>query len=76
MVLDLPTMQVFLNMSCAIRDVLENAKELRLMLCREKRSGTRVGTSVIAACGEAPPMSRMSLQVLKNLRMVDIIIVT
>lgn len=33
------------------RDVLENATELRLMLCREKRSGTRVGTSVIAACG-------------------------
>ena len=22
------------------------------MLCREKRTGTRVGTSVIAACGE------------------------
>ncbi|BDA41887.1 hypothetical protein COCOBI_02-6850 [Coccomyxa sp. Obi] len=34
-----------------VLDVLENATELRLMLCREKRSGTRVGTSVIAACG-------------------------
>ena len=36
------------------RDVLENANELRIMLCREKRSGTRTGTSVIAACGEEP----------------------
>ena len=36
------------------RDVLENANELRIMLCREKRSGTRTGTSVIAACGEQP----------------------
>ncbi|CAK0746273.1 hypothetical protein CVIRNUC_001679 [Coccomyxa viridis] len=34
-----------------ILDVLENANELRIMLCREKRSGTRTGTSVIAACG-------------------------
>ena len=33
------------------RDVLESSKELRLMLCRERRTGTRVGTSVIAACG-------------------------
>ena len=33
------------------REVLEGATELRLMLCREKRTGTRVGTSVIAACG-------------------------
>ncbi len=32
--------------------MLENANELRIMLCREKRSGTRTGTSVIAACGE------------------------
>ncbi|KAK9822175.1 hypothetical protein WJX81_006438 [Elliptochloris bilobata] len=32
-------------------EVLEGATELRLMLCREKRTGTRVGTSVIAACG-------------------------
>ncbi len=33
------------------REVLEGATELRLMLCREKRTGTRVGTSVVAACG-------------------------
>ena len=40
------------------RDVLENANELRIMLCREKRSGTRTGTSVIAACGEEPDCMR------------------
>ena len=32
-------------------EVLEGASELRLMLCREKRVGARVGTSVVAACG-------------------------
>ncbi|KAK9803657.1 hypothetical protein WJX72_009039 [[Myrmecia] bisecta] len=32
-------------------EVLEESKELRIMLCREKRTGSRVGTSVIAACG-------------------------
>lgn len=32
-------------------EVLEESRELRIMLCREKRTGTRVGTSVIAACG-------------------------
>lgn len=31
--------------------VLDGASELRLMLCREKRVGARVGTSVVAACG-------------------------
>ena len=36
------------------REVLEESRELRIMLCREKRTGTRVGTSVIAACGEPP----------------------
>ena len=38
-------------LSLVCREVLEGATELRLMLCREKRTGTRVGTSVIAACG-------------------------
>lgn len=32
-------------------DVLEGAKELRLMLCREKRTEARTSTSVVAACG-------------------------
>ena len=32
--------------------MVENSNELRIMLCREKRSGTRTGTSVIAACGK------------------------
>eukprot|EP00884_Botryococcus_braunii_P020982 jgi/Botrbrau1/7568/Bobra.0159s0018.1 len=32
-------------------DVLDGANELRLMLCREKKNGQRVGTSVVAACG-------------------------
>lgn len=32
-------------------DVLGGANELRLMLCREKKHGARVGTSVVAACG-------------------------
>lgn len=39
------------SMESVCREVLEGATELRLMLCREKRTGTRVGTSVIAACG-------------------------
>lgn len=32
-------------------DVLEGANELRLMLCKEKRSQGRIGSSVVAACG-------------------------
>eukprot|EP00887_Chlorella_sp_A99_P002540 scaffold6.g2540.t1 len=32
-------------------EVLESASELRIMLCREKRSGDKVGTSIVAACG-------------------------
>ena len=37
------------------------------MLCREKRTGTRVGTSVIAACGE-PPQSASTAAVCKLFR--------
>ena len=35
-------------------EVLEGATELRIMLCKEKRTAgsSRVGTSVVAACGE------------------------
>ena len=43
----------------ACRDVQENANELRIMLCREKRSGTRSGTSVIAACGAPSALSAL-----------------
>lgn len=32
-------------------EVLEESRELRIVLCREKRSGTRVGSAVVAACG-------------------------
>lgn len=32
-------------------EVLEGANELRLMLCKEKRSQGRLGSSVVAACG-------------------------
>jgi hypothetical protein len=31
--------------------VLEGATEVRIMLCKEKRSGGNTGTSVVAACG-------------------------
>lgn len=34
-----------------VLEVLEGSNELRLMLCREKLTGGRKGTSVIAACG-------------------------
>ena len=37
------------------RELLDNANELRLMLCREKYQGTKRGTSVIAACGRLWP---------------------
>jgi hypothetical protein len=37
------------------REVLEGSNELRLMLCREKHTGNRVGTSVISACGASSP---------------------
>ena len=49
--------------SFVCREVLEGATELRLMLCREKRTGTRVGTSVIAACGA--PRSLVSSKCMK-----------
>ncbi len=40
---------------CALcSEVLEGASELRIMLCKEKRSGSSVGTSVVAACGAQP----------------------
>ncbi|KAG1672621.1 hypothetical protein FOA52_002101 [Chlamydomonas sp. UWO 241] len=32
-------------------EVLEGANELRILLCREKNTGTKKGTSVLAACG-------------------------
>lgn len=32
-------------------EVLEGSKELRIVLCRDKRSGTQHRTSVVAACG-------------------------
>jgi len=32
-------------------DVLDNSNELRILLCRDKNTGTKKGTSVIAACG-------------------------
>jgi hypothetical protein len=32
-------------------EVLEGATEVRIMLCKEKRSGGNTGTSVVAACG-------------------------
>ena len=35
------------------REVLEESRELRIVLCREKRSGSRVGSAVVAACGES-----------------------
>lgn len=34
-----------------VLEVIGQANELRLMLCREKYQGTKRGTSVIAACG-------------------------
>lgn len=34
-----------------VLEVLDGSNELRLMLCREKFSGSKRGTSVIAACG-------------------------
>ncbi len=44
--------------SCS--EVLEGATELRIMLCKEKRTAgsSRVGTSVVAACGERTHRSR------------------
>lgn len=36
----------------AYSEVLEGSKELRIVLCRDKRSGTQHRTSVVAACGE------------------------
>ena len=38
----------------ACSEVLEGATELRIMLCKEKRSGGNLGTSVVAACGACP----------------------
>ena len=32
-------------------EILEGAKELRIMLCRQRQTGSKTGTSVIAACG-------------------------
>jgi hypothetical protein len=32
-------------------DVRDNSKELRLMLCKEKKTGNRTGTSCVSACG-------------------------
>lgn len=34
-------------------EILEGSSELRIMLCKEKRSPTssRIGSSVVAACG-------------------------
>lgn len=34
--------------------MLEGANELRMMLCKEKRSQGRIGSSVVAACGALP----------------------
>lgn len=32
-------------------EVKDGSKELRLMLCKEKKTGTRLGTSCVSACG-------------------------
>ena len=34
------------------REVLEESRELRIVLCRPKISGSRTGSAVVAACGE------------------------
>lgn len=38
------------------REVLEESRELRIVLCREQKNGPRVKSSVVAACGEHSPM--------------------
>ncbi len=40
--------QIFL----VCREVLEESRELRIVLCRPKISGSRTGSAVVAACGE------------------------
>ncbi len=35
-----------------LREVLEESRELRIVLCRPKISGSRTGSAVVAACGE------------------------
>ena len=35
-----------------IREVLEESRELRIVLCREQKTGSRNRSSVVAACGE------------------------
>lgn len=57
---------VCIAMLCCVappREVLEGANELRVMLCRDKLvqsgSGTKRGTSVLAACGEQPAHRHM-----------------
>lgn len=37
------------------REVLEESRELRIVLCREQKNGPRVKSSVVAACGEHSP---------------------
>ncbi len=50
--LGIPT-QVAGNQSLlAHREVLEESRELRIVLCRPKISGSRTGSAVVAACGE------------------------
>lgn len=38
------------NTACH-REVLQGATELRLLLCKEKRTTTRISSSTVAACG-------------------------
>lgn len=45
-------------------EVLEGSKELRIVLCRDKRSGTQHRTSVVAACG-TPTTSAMLARSIK-----------